>query len=161
MNYAFLILIWMSLVYSHESNWILVSISSRVRNQSLTNTCVMSRHRQLHLYSNLDWEPTQSREPALQPTRPKGQTRWREASRPAGLSHSSLPQWHKTPLSGNPPFSPGQRETWQSVGSEWTINALSFTQACGRAPNVMSRHRQLDLYSNLDWEPTQSREPAL
>ena len=39
-------------------------------------------------------------------------------------------------------FSPGQRETWQSVGSEWTINALSFTQACGRAPNVMSRHQQ-------------------
>ena len=36
----------------------------------------------------------------------------------AGLSHSSLPQWHQTPLSGNPQFSPGQRETWQSVGSE-------------------------------------------
>ena len=42
-------------------------------------------------------------------------------------------------LCGNPPFSPGQRETWQSVGSEWTINALSFTQACGRAPNIISR----------------------
>ena len=47
----------------------------------------------------------------------------------------------------------------RSVGSEWTINALSFTQACGRAPNVMSR--QPHWYSNLDWEPTQSREPAL
>ena len=57
----------------------------------------------------------------------KGSDRWREASRSAGLSHSSLPQWHQTPLSGNPPFSPGQRETWQSVGSEWTFNALSFT----------------------------------
>ena len=46
-----------------------------------------------------------------------------------------------------------------SVGSEWTINALSITQASGRAPNVM--FRQLHWYSNLDWEPTQSREPAL
>ena len=75
----------------------------------------------------------------------KGSDRWREASRRVGLSHSSLPQWHQTPLSGNPPFSPGQRETWQSVGSEWTINVLGFTQACGRAPNVTS----FDILPNL------------
>ena len=78
-------------------------------------------------------------------------TNWREASRLAGWSRSSLPQWHQTPLSGNPPFSQGQRETWQSVGSEWIINALSFTQACGRGPNIMSRYQQPHWYSNLDW----------
>ena len=52
---------------------------------------VASRYQQPLWYSNLGWLHSQSREPALLPIGPKGQSRQREASRPAELSELNKP----------------------------------------------------------------------
>ena len=57
-------------------------------------------------------------EPALLPIWSKGQTHYKEASRLAGLSHSSLPQWH---LAGNLLFTTGQKHD-----NQLALNGLSI-----------------------------------
>ena len=80
-----------------------------------------------------------------------------DCSLPPFFSFNAIRAWTESPLrvASQRSNQLGQRvrETWQSVGSEWTINALSFTQC-----NVLATQLVFD----LDWEPThESRASAL